>query len=46
MVDQVGGRKNLARLVEAKIREGQALALAGLAGRQVPASAQLPAAAE
>ncbi|HEY8947694.1 MAG TPA: lysophospholipid acyltransferase family protein [Rhizomicrobium sp.] len=37
-VDQVGGRKNLARIVEAQIREGQALALAGLAGRK-PAAA-------
>jgi len=33
-VDQVGGRKNLARIVEEQIRQGQALALAGLAGRK------------
>ena len=46
MVDQVGGRKNLARIVEDKIRQGQALALAGLAGRQTTVPAQLPAAAE
>ena len=46
MVDQVGGRKDLARIVEDKIRQGQALALAGLAGRQVAVPAQLPAAAE
>jgi lyso-ornithine lipid O-acyltransferase len=46
MVDQVGGRKNLARIVEDKIRQGQALALAGLAGRQMAVPAQLPAAAE
>ena len=46
MVDQVGGRKNLARIVEDRIRQGQALALAGLAGRQQPVPAQLPAAAE
>jgi 1-acyl-sn-glycerol-3-phosphate acyltransferase len=46
MVDQVGGRKDLARIVEDKIRQGQALALAGLAGRQVAIPAQLPAAAE
>ncbi|HEY2034386.1 MAG TPA: lysophospholipid acyltransferase family protein [Rhizomicrobium sp.] len=46
MVDQVGGRKNLARIVEEKIRQGQALALAGLAGRQTAVPAQLPAAAE
>ena len=45
-VDQVGGRKNLARIVEDKIRQGQALALAGLAGRPAPVPAQLPAAAE
>lgn len=35
-VDQVGGRKNLARVVEEQIRQGQALALAGLAGRKKP----------
>jgi len=46
MVDQVGGRKNLARIVEDKIRQGQALALAGLAGRQAALLAQLQAAAE
>jgi 1-acyl-sn-glycerol-3-phosphate acyltransferase len=46
MVDQVGGRKNLARIVEDQIRQGQALALAGLAGRQKAIPAQLPAAAE
>lgn len=46
MVDQVGGRKNLARIVEDKIRQGQALALAGVAGRQSTVPAQLPAAAE
>ncbi|MGN6150328.1 MAG: lysophospholipid acyltransferase family protein [Rhizomicrobium sp.] len=46
-VDQVGGRKNLARIVEDEIRRGQALALAGRAG-QKPASAQLakPSAAQ
>jgi 1-acyl-sn-glycerol-3-phosphate acyltransferase len=33
-VDQVGGRKNLARIVEDEIRQGQALALAGRAGRK------------
>jgi len=45
-VDQVGGRKNLARIVEEQIRQGQALALAGLAGRKKPESlpAQPPAA--
>lgn len=41
-VDQVGGRKNLARIVEDKIRHGQAMGLAGLAGRQT--SAPSPAA--
>jgi 1-acyl-sn-glycerol-3-phosphate acyltransferase len=35
-VDQAGGRKNLARIVEEQIRQGQALALAGLAGRKKP----------
>jgi 1-acyl-sn-glycerol-3-phosphate acyltransferase len=45
-VDQVGGRKNLARIVEEQIRQGQALALAGLAGRKKPEiqPAQPPAA--
>jgi 1-acyl-sn-glycerol-3-phosphate acyltransferase len=38
-VDQVGGRKNLARIVEDQIRQGQALALAGRAGRK-PAEPQ------
>jgi 1-acyl-sn-glycerol-3-phosphate acyltransferase len=38
-VDQVGGRKNLARIVEDEIRQGQALALAGRAGRK-PAEPQ------
>ena len=40
-VDMVGGRKNLARIVEDKIRRGQAMGLAGLAGRkpEIPASA-------
>jgi lyso-ornithine lipid O-acyltransferase len=39
-VDQVGGRKKLAGIVEATIRHGQARALAGLAGRgQQPAVA-------
>jgi 1-acyl-sn-glycerol-3-phosphate acyltransferase len=33
-VDKVGGRKNLARIVEEKIRHGQAMGLAGLAGRK------------
>jgi 1-acyl-sn-glycerol-3-phosphate acyltransferase len=33
-VDRVGGRKNLARIVEEKIRHGQAMGLAGLAGRK------------
>jgi 1-acyl-sn-glycerol-3-phosphate acyltransferase len=33
-VDRAGGRKNLARIVEEQIRQGQALALAGLAGRK------------
>jgi 1-acyl-sn-glycerol-3-phosphate acyltransferase len=33
-VDTVGGRKNLARIVEEKIRHGQAMGLAGLAGRK------------
>jgi 1-acyl-sn-glycerol-3-phosphate acyltransferase len=33
-VDMVGGRKNLARIVEEKIRHGQAMGLAGLAGRK------------
>jgi 1-acyl-sn-glycerol-3-phosphate acyltransferase len=42
-VDQVGGRKNLARIVEDRIRQGQALALAGLAGRK-PAPQQAQAA--
>ena len=46
MVDQVGGRKNLARIVEDRIRQGQALALAGLAGQQATVPAHLPAAAE
>jgi 1-acyl-sn-glycerol-3-phosphate acyltransferase len=46
-VDQAGGRKNLARIVEDEIRRGQALALAGRAG-QTPASAPLskPSAAQ
>lgn len=40
-VDMVGGRKNLARIVEDKIRRGQAMGLAGLAGRkpEIPAPA-------
>jgi len=40
-VDTVGGRKNLARIVEEKIRHGQAMGLAGLVGRKaaIPASA-------
>jgi 1-acyl-sn-glycerol-3-phosphate acyltransferase len=46
MVDQVGGRKNLARIVEGQIRQGQAMALAGLARPQMAASVRLPAAAE
>jgi 1-acyl-sn-glycerol-3-phosphate acyltransferase len=33
-VDMVGGRKNLARIVEEKIRHGQAMGVAGLAGRK------------
>jgi 1-acyl-sn-glycerol-3-phosphate acyltransferase len=33
-VDMVGGRKNLARIVEEKIRRGQAMGLAGLVGRK------------
>ncbi|MBS0274901.1 MAG: 1-acyl-sn-glycerol-3-phosphate acyltransferase [Proteobacteria bacterium] len=33
-VDVAGGRKNLARIVEEKIRHGQAMGLAGLAGRK------------
>jgi 1-acyl-sn-glycerol-3-phosphate acyltransferase len=40
-VDQVGGRKNLARIVEDKIRHGQAMGLAGLVGRQTPASSPI-----
>lgn len=39
-VDMVGGRKNLARIVEEKIRRGQALGLAGLAGRKPATSGQ------
>jgi len=40
-VDMVGGRKNLARIVEEKIRHGQAMGLAGLVGRKtaIPTSA-------
>jgi 1-acyl-sn-glycerol-3-phosphate acyltransferase len=45
-VDQVGGRKKLAALVEDTIRRGQARALAGLVGRPKAPSAHAPAAAE
>jgi 1-acyl-sn-glycerol-3-phosphate acyltransferase len=45
-VDAVGGRKNLARLVEEKIRQGQALGLAGLAGRKPAGRGQAAEAAE
>src|ERR1700744_5665362 len=38
-VDQVGGRKNLARIVEEQIRKGQALGVAGLAGKPALAAA-------
>jgi 1-acyl-sn-glycerol-3-phosphate acyltransferase len=37
-VDEVGGRKNLARIVEDQIRQGQALALAGRAGHKIAES--------
>jgi 1-acyl-sn-glycerol-3-phosphate acyltransferase len=46
-VDQAGGRKDLARVVENEIRRGQALALAGRAGRKpVESQPSQPAAAQ